>query len=316
MGVEQHAYGTVLCLTRRRFVQASCLVIALVYFAHLSSAFLRLVFQSASDVDKSCTGTECYDVWTCRGMRDSTQHMRSPMLLLLGFAAALIGAYGGTHGLTWNCNTGGRGLILLGAACFVLILLDILYTHSCSAYPTNVIQSTFMGPFNQYLVGVPASRDLRDMSDYPIESVSKATGGFYILVWYVLMACAWGGFVLFVGLETRFLGSLVERGPLGLGVSYGLNQWDQIIDHEVVGIINRKMQPSQFIDDAQLPPPINGGGARPEHLVSGGEPGGDYGAMKAKAKMQAAMPMPHLSADRQRWETISRGPGFTSSGYA
>merc|ERR1719375_3117947 len=52
--------------------------------------------------------------------------------------------------------------------------------------------------------------------------------------------------------EIMLLAHLLERGPLGLGVHYGLGQFDEIINH--AELQKMKMPKSKFVDDCKSPP--------------------------------------------------------------
>merc|ERR1719401_2788812 len=64
----------------------------------------------------------------------------------------------------------------------------------------------------------------------------------------MVIQCA---FMCYTAWEARVLGMLAERGPLGLGVHYGLGQWDEIINHEAIK--NRRQEKSKFVEDGKMP---------------------------------------------------------------
>merc|ERR1719343_1709284 len=84
------------------------------------------------------------------------------------------------------------------------------------------------------------------------------------MAWYLALACAWILFLTYVAREAFLLVELLEVGPLGLGVHYGLNRWDEYLDHDAIKRRLSMNLASKFIDDARLPPQ-----AVPKDLVPG-----------------------------------------------
>merc|ERR1719359_863213 len=89
------------------------------------------------------------------------------------------------------------------------------------------------------------------MTYFPRDAVDKITDNFATMFWYTIfqfiVICA----LTFLAYQARTLGMLFERGALGLGVHYGLGQFDEVINHEAIK--NKKKCHSMFIEDAKLP---------------------------------------------------------------
>eukprot|EP00435_Cladocopium_sp_Y103_P026882 s1718_g6.t1 len=121
------------------------------------------------------------------------------------------------------------------------------------AYDSNMMSfvlSTLLPP-SPLRVGV--QEKLRALSVFPVEVVDAMTAGFNLSAWYLVLTGLWAAFFLYVTIEAIALSSLMQYGLLGLGVHYGLDQWDEELNRTA---IRRKVQSgirSKFMDDAQLP---------------------------------------------------------------
>ncbi|CAK0817723.1 unnamed protein product [Prorocentrum cordatum] len=121
---ERHAYGTSCgCVSRRIFVLVSCLVLAVLCYLQLGRWFLELHLLSPATEDANqrlhCTGTECLEVWSCYGMRETTYHLREPFVTAVGAVTLPLGVYGALQGSQWHLQAATLYLIL-GARCFQL----------------------------------------------------------------------------------------------------------------------------------------------------------------------------------------------------
>lgn len=201
-----------------------------------------------------CTGTACYEVFSCLGMQEATQHVREPLSSTTGVVLFPLGAYATHHGYRRPLQVVGVYLAVSALVHAGLIVADGVYYGTCDAYSSNVMLQTLL---NEVLPPSPftpaARRQLRQMVSYPVSTVDEVTGGFPSLAWYVVWAALWTGLLAYAAREAHLLGDLVERGPLGLGIHYGLDQWDQVISHDAVRRHKEREMRSQFIDDARAP---------------------------------------------------------------
>jgi len=260
MGVEEHSYGSnFLGIPRRSFVSSFCAVGFLLMSFQLIGAVVVQFLYPPETTTPNCVGTMCYEVFSCYGFRDSTEHIRQPIAQLFGAGCFLLGFLGSYCGSQWQLDYGGKGIQLLGATYIAMGIFDILYTKSCDAYSMNIIY-TVLTPFG----GVPPSPlglgtqdNLKALTSFPVWRVAEITHGFNVLPWYSGVIGLWSIVLLYVGSEAKFLSQLVERGPLGLGVNYGLNQWDEVLNHDAIRVQKEKLRSSPFIDDAQLPLPFS-----------------------------------------------------------
>jgi len=237
---------------------AAALVVTLAQLLGALSSYLAIGGASAVASSTSCVGTSCYEVFTCEGLKESTQHLREPFLELFGAVAFVLGVLGAMYGVEWQLRRAGQFMTILGVLYLGMAVFDGVYTGKCGAYATNIVWSTLVAPF-----GLPPSplgggtqEMLRAMDTWPQEKVATMTNNFSVLAWYLAIAVPWSLALLYAGGEARFLSQLVERGPLGLGVNYGLGQWDEVVNHDAIRIYKERLRRSPFIDDAQLPLPF------------------------------------------------------------
>jgi len=127
---------------------------------------------------------------------------------------------------------------------------------------------------------VPISRatveQLRGAPFFSVPVVDSIVGGFNLLAWYFAFAGGFALLLVYTAREASLLAHLAERGTLGLGVHYGLNRWDEVINHDAVRRQKARETHSPFIEDARLPSKSEEDSA----LGCGGLAG--YGATEAK----------------------------------
>jgi len=165
-----------------------------------------------------------------------------------------------------------------------LVVFDAIYFDQCKMYTTNMVRSTLVNRLLPPSPLLPAARaELRSMTSFPVAEVDKLTDGFPCFTWYLSFAVAGTLLLAYAAREARLLVDLFERGPLGLGVHYGLGQWDELINHDAIRMQKAKMIRSQFVDDAKLPlqaPVADGEGSSWGYSLMGGMwGGGSYGAV-------------------------------------
>eukprot|EP00747_Dinoflagellata_sp_TGD_P163556 gnl/TRDRNA2_/TRDRNA2_182338_c0_seq1.p1 gnl/TRDRNA2_/TRDRNA2_182338_c0~~gnl/TRDRNA2_/TRDRNA2_182338_c0_seq1.p1 ORF type:complete len:427 (+),score=90.51 gnl/TRDRNA2_/TRDRNA2_182338_c0_seq1:71-1351(+) len=262
MGLEigtDHAYGTSLgCISRRLFILGACWVLGAVCWLRLggwivNSHVVDSVIGTKWAPQHNCVGLGCYDVWSCYGMKDSSQHMREPVYTLAGaffFPAGAIGAHWGSRSQTQMLAM----FLLASATAHVgLYVFDIVFYETCNMYPMNMFHQTLLWAIPVSPLSSHATKELRHMDIYPIKEVDILTNHFPSFTWYLCFAGAWIFIQFFIGFEARTLGLIMERGPLGLGVHYGIDQWDEVIDWDVLR--RKRNTRSKFIEDCIIDEP-------------------------------------------------------------
>jgi len=231
-----------------------------------------------------CTGIDCFEVFSCHGMRDATQHVRQPLTFATGFLFYPMGAYAAHQGFREPLQIFAVYVTISAVVHVGLIIFDTIYFEQCNMYTTNMIRSTLVNRLLPPSPLLPAARhELRSMTSYPFAEVEKLTKGFQCFAWYLTFSTAGALLLAYAAREARLLVDLFERGPLGLGVHYGLGQWDELINHDAIRMQKAKMVRSQFVDDAKLPlqSPV-ADGERPSwgySLMGNMWGGGDYGTL-------------------------------------
>lgn len=257
---ERHSFGTSWgCLGRRMYVLLFCCVMTVVCLVqtlrwagrwHVLDA---LVGNSWQPAHSPCVGTDCYDVWTCFGLKDATQHVREPLASVSGLLIFPVAAHAVQMGYQRPVKFLGVYLTVSAIVHFALIISDLIYFQACNGYASNIIMQTLM---NTVLPPSPftlaARAELQKMTVYPVATVDTITKNFPSLTWYIVWATLWASILAYTAWEATLLGDLVERGPLGLGIHYGLDQWDQVISHADVRRHKEREMRSQFLDDARV----------------------------------------------------------------
>lgn len=203
-------------------------------------------------VPNPCVGTQCYEVWSCYGMQKSTEHLLNPLFAMTGIVFWTLGFIGAYYALRWQVRYMANyaftvGLVLLGCMIF-----DLVYAGTCDAYTANTIH-TLTKSFPPSPITSAARDTLKDLETYPRGEVDDITNGFRVLLWY---SCGFGlltALVIYLSAEAYGLARLIGRGPLGLGVHYGLDQWDEYVDMDAVRRKKSMEMKSKFIEDAKLP---------------------------------------------------------------
>jgi len=257
---ERHAYGTSLfCLSRRLFILGWCAVMAGFCYTRLGSWIMHWRLEvvglekPTSTLPQGCIGTQCYEVFSCFGMKDTTWHLREPLATLTGAFFYPMGFHGALHGLDKEVRLLGGYLLVLAMLHIAILVGDWSYLSLCSAYDENMMQyvlSKFVPPSPLR----PADRAaLQQLTYFSVEAVDKVTGNFNITAWYYALAGVWAAAVLYVAVEALRLSQVMEFGVLGLGPHFGLDQWDEVLNHEAIRRHKLKEFRSKFLDDALLP---------------------------------------------------------------
>lgn len=238
---ERHAYGTAcFCFSRRLFLLALFAILAAMnilivgdWFAskHAVQNFLTFSPQKVH----GCSGFDCYQVFSCSGLRETTQHLREPVASLTGAVFFPLGVFGAQDVRAEPLKL--VSLYLLGLVVLqgVIILADFSFIRVCDEFPKNVVFQTLLwGP----VAPMPpaAQQALRAMDAYPQSEVARITGGLKVESWYLLVAGLYWALLAYALAQVRWLLLLAERGPLGLGMHYGLDQWDEAINYDALAV--------------------------------------------------------------------------------
>lgn len=260
---ETHAYGSSMGIISRRLfligassVMAALCIIQLIKWllrSHLWSAILGNSWTAAHP--RGCTGTACYEVLSCFGMKDATLHLREPLVTVTGSIVLPLGVAGAHHLYRWHLRVLAGYLTVSTCLHLTVLLSDVAFMHYCGMYPTNVIEQTLTNWWPLSPLTDVAQDRLRRMATYPIDEVVKVSNSFPVTLWYLGMAGALTVFLAYVAREAWLLGDLAERGPLGLGVHYGIAQWDQFISYDAMRRHMDRNVKSKFIEDCVLPVP-------------------------------------------------------------
>mmetsp|Transcript_115817 Transcript_115817/g.216791 ORF Transcript_115817/g.216791 Transcript_115817/m.216791 type:complete len:493 (+) Transcript_115817:71-1549(+) len=306
---DAHAYGYALgCISRRRFVYYFAIFMTVIKVATLAKWLMSWVlFNRILGVPSpqivGCKGYDCYKVFTCQGMAEATQHIREPLFTLTGVIAYPIGVVGAHHGYRGQLQVLAFYLVLIALGHFGITIADIFFLKSCNAYPLNMVNEALLLPI-AFPPGIRegAQDQIRAMSAspayFPTEEIAKITetnifpDGFPVLAWYIVVALFLVTFFGYAAFQAVECGVLAERGPIGLGMHYGLGQFNEFIDFNVIR--RKKEKPSKFLTDAMLPTM-----ADPEQPLGYHIGQGNYGAFHGTA---AAMAVRGPSPSRKHWE--------------
>lgn len=233
---------------------AVCVIMTLLCAARI----LHWLIVSSTHVDveprvAACTGENCYQVFSCIGLQEATMHVMEPLLTLSGVLFFPMGFHAAQHGDDVQMKR--FGLYLLGANLLrvAVMLGDMIFLHNCQMYDANMMSMVLSPLLPPSPLRVGVQEKLRALPLFPVETVDFDTNNFNITAWYLTLSILWTAFLLYVTLEALALSSLMQYGLLGLGVHYGLDQWDEELNRTA---IRRKVQSgirSKFMDDAQLP---------------------------------------------------------------
>jgi len=183
-------------------------------------------------------------------------------------------------------------LTVVYIGCFIS---DFIYYETCNAYPGGAIEQTLLWPI-AFPLRKAQQDELSKMAFFPKEAVDKITNDFRTMLLYFFIEFVVCTVLVYTAREAYLLGMLFERGPLGMGVHYGLGQFDEILNHEAIA--KRKEPKSRFVEDAQLPLWQSDVEAEPlaYHV------GHNYGAFHGKSARLSEGP----SADAEQWNERSK----------
>jgi len=241
---------------------------------------------------RACSGIECYEVFSCKGFAWTTAHIREPLTIITGALVFPMGIFACLHGYRSELRVLGWYFVMLTMVFITCFIADIVYYENCNAYPGSVISQVLLWPF-PFPLRRAQQDELKAMTYYPKEAVDSITKGFATMAAYYCLEIVICAFLIYVSREAHVLGMLFERGPLGMGVNYGLGQFDEVLNHEEIQ--RRKLPKSQFVADGNLPWPtiMTDPEAPLAYYV-----GQNYGAFEGKANKLSSGP----SNDAEHWK--------------
>jgi len=224
------SYGKALyCFDRRVFgVVVSFIILAISIERIFAYSLNRYVYHTELTLQHPCYGKECYEVFTCKGLSETTFHFREPLDTIFAFvggAAGLLGSFYGRRGLvawfSWYCFWA----TLVQACC---LAGDVGLWSLCGgdSFPTNVVQQGLLTLPVPLVAHGSARSEISRMLTYPTQDVYKIAK---VDVWKWYFFVALGKLLVFAYLtwETSFYARVMDRGLTGMGVHYGLGQWDE-----------------------------------------------------------------------------------------
>lgn len=262
MTAQNHAYGTsLLCISRRYVLIGFCGLMTVACITRSLAWIVRTGLGSSGGSSASlpgaqhaCLGSECFEVFSCYGMKDTTYHIMEPLMTLSGLYFYPMGLQAAlqTQDLVMK-----RFALFLTAVAVIhvsLLIFDYTYLRTCNAYDTSIMSMVLAEEFLPPSLLRPGDQEiLKTWSSFPVEAVDKQTANFNITAWYFFFAGAWALLIAYVAFEAFQLSHLMEHGLLGLGVHFGLDQWDEVLNESALRRQLFKEQRSKFIDDANVP---------------------------------------------------------------
>eukprot|EP00913_Durusdinium_trenchii_P012685 g11911.t1 len=271
---ESHAFGASLCCSRRHFILSLCLAMSMVCAARILYWLIQLGAKVPQETQAACTGDECFQIFTCIGMKDATKiaklaskqredttaHIMEPLFTLSGIIFFPLGFHAAHHGDDTPMKRFALFLLATTAVRLGVIAFDVAFMHACEMYDTNMMNFVLnsllppsplrVGVQETWkmvsLVGPPSGWQdkLRGLHLFHLELVNGITGNFNILAWYLILSGLWTALFLYATVEAMSLSSLMQNELLC--ISEELNR--TAIRRKVQSGIN-----SKFMDDAHLP---------------------------------------------------------------
>jgi len=257
---ENHAYGTAcFCFGRRHFIATFCVVTSVLCLlkattaAYHSDTFQDLMNGEEQQDLPDCKGDQCYQILSCHGLKGTTQRIREPLACLTGLVFFPLGFVGAWNGKEWNLRMLTLYCYYLASALAAILVFDLIFTEVCGFYPTDVVTEAIYRSFSAMSFLSPLSiaelKQLEHLKYFHVKDVAAITNGFPVLWWYVALGGAWILLLFYVSYEASWLAELIERGPLGIGTHYGLDQWDEVLNHDAIRVLGLQGVKSQFVDD-------------------------------------------------------------------
>eukprot|EP00930_Biecheleria_cincta_P007634 TRINITY_DN108873_c0_g1_i1.p1 TRINITY_DN108873_c0_g1~~TRINITY_DN108873_c0_g1_i1.p1 ORF type:complete len:345 (-),score=77.13 TRINITY_DN108873_c0_g1_i1:49-1083(-) len=259
MGAEKHAYGTSLfCIGRRQFMMGFSTLMMVMCWVRIIQWLVKTGFSlSSSELDlsqRSCIGEDCYQVFSCYGMKDTTYHVVEPLLTLAGVLFYPLGLNAAANAHDLDMKRFGLFLLAVSAIHIATLIGDVVYFNSCDAYSTRMIELALGEQLLPPTILRPSAQTtLKKWNVFPTQATDDVTQRPHLAEMCFAFYGVWAAFLFYAAIEAMQLSHLLEHGLLGLGVHFGLDQWDEVLNRDAIQHkIVREMR-SKFVDDAQLP---------------------------------------------------------------
>lgn len=259
MSGDKNAFGTsCLCIPRRIYIVIFCFVMGAMCWLQIlrwlwgSNLIDNLLGEPPKPV-LGCSGPECWNMFTCDAMKAATLHIREPVTSLFGAIFYPIGFMGASR--SWGGYIELFWYYIVASAVLHLCLIpcDYSYIQRCNAYPVNVIEHSLL----QHLPPSPLSQDtqvaIRQTTDLSIQNIQQLTNGFHIQAWYFAIFGGWAFLLSYTAIQVWLLLFWTQEGPIGMGVNYGVDQWDEVLDIDALRRQKNRESRSRFLDDARQP---------------------------------------------------------------
>eukprot|EP00435_Cladocopium_sp_Y103_P022997 s1718_g5.t1 len=147
---ESHAFGaSFLCgPSRRHLVMGVCVAMSILCAARVFRWLI--ILGSSVEVEQkvpSCVGEECFQVFTCKGLKDATAHVMEPLFTLSGLIFFPMGFHAAHHGDDLQMKR--FGLFLLGMTILRIAVIgcDMLFLHNCQMVQWTLAVEDFASAF-------------------------------------------------------------------------------------------------------------------------------------------------------------------------
>jgi len=259
--------------------------------------------NAVQQAQRACLGAQCYEVFSCYGMKDTTYHIMEPLMTVTGLYFYPMGLQAALQTQDLVMKRFGLFMVAVAVIHISIVIFDYTYLRTCDAYDRSIMAMALSESFFPPSLLRPGDQEiLRTWSYFPVEAVDKQTMDFNITAWYFAFAGLWAGFIAYVALEAMQLSHLMEHGLLGLGVHFGLDQWDEVVNEGAIRKMVSQQQGSKFIDDANIP--LVEAHSPDPHFGYGYAAGTGYGTLPPAAEV------PKQHGHEPKWQS-TRASGYS-----
>jgi len=193
---------------------------------HVGTVFYVIIWYPLTprEEPKVCHSHYCFKIFTCRGMQDTTRHIREPFLLIGGLLFAGMGLHG-----SWSINhkqVKYFAYFLLATSVMYMfnLVADSFFMQVCGDYPSNVIYQTLFWSIPGFPIPEDKKVALMAMERYPVKYMHWFIGG-PVWRWNVILSLVLAVTAFYWSHITMILSRIYIDGPIGLGVNYRLGAW-------------------------------------------------------------------------------------------
>lgn len=237
-----HAGKVFCCIPLRLYV---ALVGAIFLFWNVGEIFHFLIWYPMHPPapPRPCTSHNCMQVLTCKGMQDTTRHIREPYLLIGGVIFGAMGLYGAAGIRHDKLEYFAYFLLGLSLVYVLCLLLDSSFLGICEAYPSNVIHQTLLWDVQDIPIMEDKKVTLQEMAHYPYTLVNWQVGT-NVWRWSFLISTIYALIALYSSHAAMQLSRLYTDGPIGLGVNYRLGVWraEVLLKHRIEELMEDELR--------------------------------------------------------------------------